>query len=111
MPGSRWCSPAATASAPCARVRRAAAGGRDRVVAQRQVAGRFPEAEADRRLEPLPVAVEPGPDEAGRLAAVAGLALLDTPGEERFDRIVRLARGRTATGRGPIPGSRGRSTP
>jgi GAF domain-containing protein len=31
------------------RVRRAAAGGRDRVVAQRQVAGRFPEAEADRR--------------------------------------------------------------
>ncbi|RVU19796.1 MBL fold metallo-hydrolase [Methylobacterium oryzihabitans] len=39
----------------------------------------------------------PGPDEAGRLAAVAGLALLDTPAEERFDRIVRLAAEALAT--------------
>ena len=30
-------------------------------------------------------------DEAGRIAALRRLALLDTPPEERFDRITRLA--------------------
>ncbi|MFP5487048.1 MAG: GAF domain-containing protein, partial [Acidimicrobiia bacterium] len=32
------------------------------------------------------------PDEALRLAALQGLAILDTPPEERFDRLTRLAR-------------------
>ncbi|MEH3144711.1 MAG: MBL fold metallo-hydrolase [Methylobacterium frigidaeris] len=32
-----------------------------------------------------------GPDEAARLAALADLSLLDTPDEERFDRVVRDA--------------------
>jgi diguanylate cyclase (GGDEF)-like protein len=38
------------------------------------------------KAPPLPV------DESARLAALHGLGLLDTPGEERFDRITRLAR-------------------
>jgi diguanylate cyclase (GGDEF)-like protein len=38
------------------------------------------------RAAPLPV------DEPARLAALRGLALLDTPSEERFERITRLAR-------------------
>ncbi len=33
----------------------------------------------------------PAPNEAGRLRALRGLSLLDTPAEERFDRITRLA--------------------
>lgn len=31
------------------------------------------------------------PDEANRLAALRGLNILDTPAEERFDRLTRLA--------------------
>ncbi|MET1063776.1 MAG: SpoIIE family protein phosphatase [Arthrobacter sp.] len=34
----------------------------------------------------------PGPIEQARLAALRGLSLMDTPAEERFDRITRIAR-------------------
>ena len=42
-------------------------------------------------LPALDTAFPVGPDEAARLAALAASGLVDSPAEERFDRIVRLA--------------------
>lgn len=44
-----------------------------------------------RRVEPMPSAPLP-PDEDRRLASVQRLQILDTPAEERFDRLARLAK-------------------
>ncbi|MGH9299942.1 MAG: GGDEF domain-containing protein, partial [Acidimicrobiales bacterium] len=42
------------------------------------------------------IAARFAPDETGRLHALKGLGLLDTPPERRFDRIVQLGRRLTA---------------